>query len=566
MYTYTFGGKNGKKHVLHESSDMIVVRLNKTPGTSVSHFPGTSRNVLRNFNLETEFPEAGIAVYKAKESVKNRLLARDNARSSLKKEAGVRFAGRVLVEEDGQTIVLYTENIFIKFMDGIKAEVCRKILDRFRLSVKQKPGYAPNAYFVATPQNTGLEVFKISEKLLKMKEVELCHPELIRKKALKVISPLQWHLKPATINGNKINADVNAEEAQKLSSGKNIIIALIDDGFDIDHPEFSRKGKVVYPKDMSSGSIDPRPRYSHENHGTACSGVATASGIKASGVAPGALLMPVRLSSNLGSIAESNAFKWAADNGADIISCSWGPADGDWSNPNDPSHKTYADLPDSTRLAMDYAVAKGRNGKGCTITFAAGNGNEDIKYDGYASYQKVIAVAACNDTNRRSVYSDFGKSVWCSFPSSDLGYAPFHHPEPLTNGIYTTDRVGEAGYNPFGDYTDDFGGTSSSCPGVAGTVALMLSANPDLSWKQIREIIKETCEKIDIFDGKYDSHGHSKFYGYGKVNAEKAVRKALELKASGSVNKRRNNRHAATEERKGKVEIKIRKSNKETVK
>ena len=565
MYTYTFGGKNGKKHILHESNDMVVVRLKKIPDPSASDFQSTSRNVLRNFNLETEFPEAGIAVYKARASVKNKLLTRDNARLSLKKEAGVRFAGRVLVEEDGRTIVLYTENIFIKFVDSVKAEVCEKTLKRFKLTIKQKPDYAPNTYFTSAPENTGLEVFKIAEKLLSMKEVELCHPELIRKKALKAIHTLQWHLRPTVINGKKIEADVKAEKALILSAGKNIIIALIDDGFDIDHPEFCRKGKVVFPKDISSGSKDPRPRYPHENHGTACAGVATASGINASGVAPESALMPVRLSSSLGSIAEANAFKWAADNGADIISCSWGPVDGDWSNPKDPSHTTFTDLPDSTRLAMDFAISRGRKGKGCIITFAAGNGNEDIKYDGYASYDKVMAVAACNDTNRRSVYSDYGKNVWCSFPSSDLEYAPFHHPGPLTNGIYTTDRVGEKGYNPLGDYTDDFGGTSSSCPGAAGTVALMLSANPDLTWKQAREIIKDTCEKIDEAGGKYDSHGHSKYYGYGKVNAEKAVRKALELKSKNSLKERRNNRPAAAEKKQTAAKIKIVKNRKETV-
>jgi subtilisin family serine protease len=186
---------------------------------------------------------------------------------------------------------------------------------------------------------------------------------------------------------------------------------------------------------------------------------------------------------------------------------------------------------------MDYAISKGRNGKGCIITFAAGNGNEDIKFDGYASYSKVIAVAACNDTNKRSVYSDYGSSVWCSFPSSDFGYPPFNHPDPLTKGIYTTDRVGAAGYNSNGDYTDDFGGTSSACPGVAGTVALMLSANPELTWQQVKDILKETSEKIDATNGQYDAQGHSLYYGYGRVDAEKAVEKALELKPENQIDK-----------------------------
>jgi hypothetical protein len=569
MYTYTFGGKSGKKHILQESSDMVVVRTRKSKDLLNKPFSDEKEEALKDFTLEMEFPEAEIAVYKAKPSVRNRMLRRDQARTALKKETGLRFAGRVLVEEDGRTIVLYTENIFIKFFDNIKPVACEKIISKNNLSIKEKPGYGRNVYFVSTPENTGLEVFRIAESLLSMKEVELCHPELIKKKALKAIHPLQWHLKPATIDGKKVNAHSGVEQAHKLSVGKKITIALIDDGFDIDHTEFAGRGKVVHPNDASSGSSDPRPRSRYEIHGTACAGVAAASGIHASGVAPAAALMPVRLNSNLGSMAEANAFMWAADHGADIISCSWGPTDGDWSDPKDPSHKIYTDLPDSTRLAIDYAVSSGRKGKGCVITFAAGNGNEDVRYDGYASYGKVMAVAACNDTGKRSVYSDYGKEVWCSFPSSDIGYPPFRQPEPLTSGIYTTDRMGEEGYNPFGDYTDDFGGTSSSCPGVAGTVALILSVNPELSWMQVREIIKETSEKIDRTNGKYNAQGHSKLYGYGRVDAEKAVRRALEMITVVPVAKIRNNNPAGMGKRHKSnppVPVKIRKSGKVTIK
>ena len=92
---------------------------------------------------------------------------------------------------------------------------------------------------------------------------------------------------------------------------------------------------------------DPRPKDTFpsrrfgENHGTACAGVACANGIDgASGVAPQAKLMPIRLVSGLGSIQEAKAFKWAADNGADVISCSWGPPDGDWFDPSDLSIMT----------------------------------------------------------------------------------------------------------------------------------------------------------------------------------------------------------------------------------
>jgi subtilisin family serine protease len=150
-----------------------------------------------------------------------------------------------------------------------------------------------------------------------------------------------------------------------------------------------------------------------------------------------------------------------------------------------------------------------------------------------------MAVSACNDAGKRCVYSDYGNNVWCAFPSSDFGYTPFNHPGPLTAGIYTTDRLGRAGYNSEGDYIDDFGGTSSSCPGVAGTAALILSANPELTWIQVREIIKETSDKIDRAGGQYDPKGHSIYYGYGRVNAEKAVKRALELKSKPPVRKKK---------------------------
>jgi len=545
MFTYTFGGKNGTKHVLHESTDMVAVRTKNSRELTKSVISDRGRKALKSMEVVVEFPEADITIFKTRDSVKNPLAVRNKARSVLKMEPELRFAGKVLVEEDGKTVVLYTENIFIKFHDTVNPGNCEKILAQNRLTIKQSTGFAKNSYFVSAPENTGLKIFEIAGSLLEMKEVELCHPELIRKRGLKKIHQNQWHLKTTSINGTRISGGVKADLAHKLALGENIIIALIDDGFDIDHPEFNQPGKVVHGRDVSSNSNDPRPRNVYNNHGTACAGVAVASGIEASGVAPGAILMPVRLSSNLGSMAEALAFKWASDHGADIISCSWGPEDGDWSDPDDPVHTTLIDLPDSTRLAMDYAVSKGRNSKGCIITFAAGNGNEDCGYDGYASYDKVMAVAACNDRGKRSIYSDYGKNVWCSFPSSDFGYPPFGHPDALTTGIYTTDRMGKAGYNPKGDYTDEFGGTSGSCPGVAGTAALILSANQDLTWEQVRKIIKETSDKIDPAGGDYDSKGHSIYYGYGRINAEKAVKKALELKTKYLKTARLHNRKTA---------------------
>jgi subtilisin-like proprotein convertase family protein len=187
---------------------------------------------------------------------------------------------------------------------------------------------------------------------------------------------------------------------------------------------------------------------------------------------------------------------------------------------------------------MDYAADNGRGGKGCIILFAAGNGNESVDLDGYASYEKVLAVAACNDRSKRSVYSDFGDAVFCSFPSNDFAFAPENRPEPLTPGIWTVDRTGRAGYNPDPDsgqvagdpglkYTNSFGGTSSACPGAAGVAALVIARNPALRRQEVKEILRQACDRIDPQGGAYDASGHSKKYGFGRLNAETAVRLAL---------------------------------------
>jgi len=243
----------------------------------------------------------------------------------------------------------------------------------------------------------------------------------------------------------------------------------------------------------------------------------------ASGVAPLAKLMPIRMMSQLGSQGEANAFYWAAENGADVISCSWGPADGRWWDPNDPLHDTVVPLPDSTRLALDYVVTRGRNGKGCIVLFAAGNGNESVDNDGYASYERVLAVAASNDRSVRSVYSDFGDAIFCAFPSNDFEFPEEDRPAPLTPGIWTTDRTARPGYSN-DDYTNSFGGTSSACPGAAGVAALVLSCNPSLTRDEVNDVLRRACEQIDPEDGEYDEQGHSHLYGYGRLNAESAVR------------------------------------------
>ena len=479
MPQVNFGTKGEPAFNLELSKDLIAVRTRSGRSVrSVGEVRSPHEAEVSDGSLVVAFPEAGVEVYRVPIGGGRRSL--DDRKRGLRASSDTRFAGGVLVDPKSGEPVLYTENIFIKFSDDTDLDDCRRVIRDAGLSIKEELDYATNAFFVGAVEGTGRDVFEIAQDLFKRKDVEYCHPELVRERAKKTIAPQQWHLKQAIVNGVSVSAHANVEAAHQITRGEGITIAIIDDGVDIDHPEFASSGKIVAPRDVTAKSDDPRPKGANsasEKHGTACAGVACADGnFGASGVAPKSRLMPIRLASGLGSQSEASAFKWAADHGADVISCSWGPNDGDWFDPSDPAHNQVVSLPASTRLAIEYAITNGRGGKGCVILFAAGNGNENVANDGYASNPKVMAIAACNDRSSRSVYSDFGAAVWCSFPSSDFGHVPFNHPVPLTSGIWTTDRVGSAGYNSgtvtkgdaAGNYTKTFGGTSSSAPGAAG--------------------------------------------------------------------------------------------------
>jgi subtilisin family serine protease len=538
MLTFTYGGKGGNTYRLAEAGNLLVVRSEKDILPVHSKLTAKGRATISSLMPVATMASAGVQVFAA--TTRDSSVVR-RGRVTLKKEPELRFAGTALKDPDSGAPVVYTENVFVKFRSGVAESRCRSLLSKYRLSIKRELPYASvdgrnvgggivdnpgrgAAFFTGAPEGIGTRIFTLSAELLREEEVELCHPELVRQMSYRAVFPQQWHLKATTINSKVINAHANVEAAWAVTEGSGVTLAVIDDGFDADHEELRSVRKIVAPHDATRHTNDPSPGRG-DMHGHSCAGVAAADGLHgASGVAPKAKLMPIRLASALGSQNEGDAFAWAVDNGADVISCSWGPADGDWWRPSDPLHKQKVPLPDSTRLAIDYAVTRGRGGEGCVVVWAAGNGNESVDNDGYASYPSVVAVAACNDKGKRSAYSDKGKAIWCAFPSDDGNPS-------LTPGIWTTDLSGKAGYNDgnvskgdaAGNYTNSFGGTSSAAPGAAGVAALVLSKNPRRGWQDVKDILKNCCDRIDVTGGKYDAKGHSKKYGYGRLNARKAV-------------------------------------------
>ncbi len=523
MTSLRFGGVDGFELQLEDRDDLVVVRsMRRGARHDLSPLSRNSRAASVQLTPLFGFPASGVGVYEAPPGGAQELS------DVLHADPSVEFAGRGLRDPSGAPVV-YTENLFVKFADDVPPDRCESALRGRGFTVERALGYAANAYFASAPPGIGRDVFPIALELLERDDVELCHPEVVRERSTRGAFPEQWHLISTVVGGTEIVAHANVAAAWELTEGEGVVICVLDDGVDIDHREFATPGKIVAPHTFSKPrSDDPRPTEG-SNHGTGCSGVACGDGLHgASGVAPKARLMPLANISGVGSQDEADALVWAADHGADVISCSWGPPCGKWWDPDDEIHDQVVPLPDSTRLAIDHAVTNGRDGRGCVIFWAAGNGNESVDNDGYAAYEKVIAVAACNDTGRKSVYSDFGDAIWCCFPSNDA--AVEGEPPPLTPGIWTTDRSGREGYNPGnrtlgdpgGDYVNSFGGTSSACPGMAGVAGLVLSQNPKLAWDEVRDVIKESCDRIDDTPGEY-VNGRSPKYGWGRANAGAAV-------------------------------------------
>jgi subtilisin family serine protease len=320
--------------------------------------------------------------------------------------------------------------------------------------------------------------------------------------------PEQWSLDDAGHGGG----DVHAPEAWAYTLGSPAItIAVLDDGVQLDHPDLApniaSNGRdfTVYPP--AEGA---QPRGADDRHGTSVAGIAAArgdNGLGVSGLCPRCKILPIRVhgSSNLG-LAE--AFRYAVEQGADVITNSWGYA---------PSARPRggAAVDAAVRDAIDSAARDGRHGRGTLIVF--GMTNEAVDNCGahadISALDSVLAVGV-SDRDDRIGGSGFGACMDLVAPAK---------PERLgVEGSATTDRTGLDGHVD-GDYFTGFGGTSAAAPLVAGVAGLLLSLNPELPRDELVRILERTADKIDPQHAAYDGTGFSTRAGYGRLNAARAV-------------------------------------------
>ncbi|HDT11422.1 MAG TPA: hypothetical protein ENN58_01650 [bacterium] len=342
----------------------------------------------------------------------------------------------------------------------------------------------------------------------------------------------QWHLQNTGQTGiaGEDSGVIKAWELLEMldiTPGKNVVIGIIDDAFDLHHPDM--EGKFLTGLDLVDGTNYPFIK-ENEPHGTCVSGVIGAvynNGIGVAGACPGCFIVPVRASHTLGKTSNMvDAFNYLLDRGSHIISNSWGPAD----------RAGSSEMPEVLQEIINFARYEERDGKGVIVFFAAGNGNESISdpasYDGFAANPDVISVGAVNASGIRSAYSDFGEDLDFVAPSSDISdgyYWDPYVPDFTTDGIWTTDSRSYFGYTQ-GDYMASFGGTSSSTPLAAAIAGLLLSAYPDLTRDELYDILKMSADKVSPVDAQYDEDGHSILYGYGRINALNAVKMLCQQK------------------------------------
>jgi subtilisin family serine protease len=267
----------------------------------------------------------------------------------------------------------------------------------------------------------------------------------------------QWYLKKDDTFYAQYGIDENAhihitDEILNKYSGKGIRLAIIDDGFDINHPEIKDKVVASYAIDSKGNISSDVSQDRNEYHGTAVVGLISSS-LKLKGVASDVELILIKMPIFLDDKIVEIMFDTAVEHGAQIINCSWG---------------TNAVTPDMREYINRIAI-ESNDGQGVNIVFAAGNSNELMSKD-ESSIKEVIGVGALNHENLRATgYSNYGPQLDISAPGGD------------TIGLTTLDVTGIKGATD-NNYSElNFIGTSASAPIVSGVIALLLESNSTLN-------------------------------------------------------------------------------------
>lgn len=283
------------------------------------------------------------------------------------------------------------------------------------------------------------------------------------------------------------DADIDTDLAWDITQGDpNLIVAVLDTGVKLDHPEFA--GRIVAGYDFVNNDSDPTDDH---GHGTNIAGIALASGnngIGYAGVNWNSKIMPLKVLDNNNNgfySAWADAIYFAVNNGAKVINLSAGG--------NSPSALL--------ENAVNYAYANN-----VWVVVSTGNGNTNIQYP--AKYPNAMAIGSTNPNDTRS-----NPFFWS--PTSGSNYGPELDFVAPGNFMYGLSHNSNTNYNGY------WGGTSQAAPHVTGVISLMLSQTPGLTVNQIKLKLQQTSQ--DLVGGPEDTAGWDPYFGFGRINAHAAL-------------------------------------------
>jgi subtilisin family serine protease len=500
-----------------------------------------------------------------------------------------------IIRHSERPVLGLTNEIVVRFQDDVTRDEANALAQRFNMRITRGLRHAGNAFVLLRDGLPSYDVLDAADALARSGRAIYVEPNLAFIAETDQYAPNDplWAQVPylQLIKADDAWDSLDNVAVDLRGGSPSITIAVIDDiGVSPTHPELTAKltdstDKLVVSMNFAIPTVAPQDDASlTDDHGTQCAGTASAAfddhrGLP--GVAPNCHLLGAHIANPANAVLMADIYLYLAGflNGsstpgfptapparaADVISSSWGTSGTALSN--------------TVRDCFDFLTTYGRAGKGCVVCFSVGNtGYLDFtdpvspRYRAWPTYEKTLAVGASigaaptspvpvsvhpdpggNTINvpvaaeTRTLYSPYGATALRKpdlvAPSSTAiflsGMKPMHV-DPILSAV----RVGTGTVNgctaiaPCADYARTFGGTSHATPTVAGAVALMLSARPDLNWVQVREILRQSCVRIDSAQANpigawqdLDGDGHvdySRWYGAGRLDAGAAVAMALD--------------------------------------
>ncbi len=340
----------------------------------------------------------------------------------------------------------------------------------------------------------------------------------------------QWYLEntgqtSGAENGGMSGEDIHVVDVWPEFKGSHLnAVGILDIGVEAKHPDLEENIDISKSYRYADGSNDPSPLNSRNSHGTCVAGIVAAkgwNGLGIRGVAPNARIVGLNV---LSAPTEANLIDALSREGIAISNNSWG-AGGNGLN----EFQTLVNT-------MELGCKKGRGGKGTIYLFAAGNSrnginNSNTNMSDLTNNRYAIAVSAVDANGKYASYSNYGSTVLVAGAGGEYGKT---FPAIVSTDLTGLDKgwdTNETHYNvpgnENGDYTNLMNGTSAACPTVTGVVALMLDANPNLSWRDVRYILAATARKNDPENEMWTVNAagfHINYnYGFGMVDAFKAV-------------------------------------------